>query len=160
MLKSFLNYLFIAGVISLFFFSCVKKKSYPTIPEIEYKDFYIFEGDSAAIEIKFKDGDGDIGVEAEDSTRSLYYTYYYFDTITQKYSGFYSNDLNDTVRIGYVLKSPTDAYKGKPISGEINVRMQQYRHSKKIKKLKYTVFLIDKAGNKSNVVTSPEIIAP
>lgn len=161
MLKSFLNYLFISGTFLLFLNSCVKKTSYPTVPEIEFKDFYIFDGDSGAIEIKFTDGDGDIGVEDGDSTRNLYYTYYYLDSITNQYTGFYSADLNDTLRIGYTLKKPKDAeYQGKAISGEINVRMMQYRHSKKIKKLKYTVYLIDKAGNRSNVLTTPEIDAP
>lgn len=160
MKKSFFNYLFIFGIIGLVIYSCVKKTTYPKIPEIEYKDFFPFLGDSADLQIKFTDGDGDIGVEQEDSTRTLFYTYYYKDTITQQYTAYYSTALNDTLRIGYVVNAPTDSYLGKPISGEINVRLQKYRHSKKIKKIKYVIYLFDKAGNKSNIVTSPEIDVP
>jgi hypothetical protein len=46
----------------LFYYACVKKNSYPTLPEIEYKDFFPYVGDSADLQVKFTDGDGDIGV--------------------------------------------------------------------------------------------------
>ena len=136
--------------------SCVKKKSYPTVPEIEYKDFFPFVGDSADLQTKFTDGDGDIGVSEEDSTRTFWVTYYYKDTITNKFVGYYRPLFNDTLRTGYIVKMPNDSYKGKSVSGEISVRLQQFRHSKKIKNVKYVIYLLDKAGNKSNVVTTPE----
>jgi hypothetical protein len=56
-----------------------------------------------------------------------------------------------------VVKAPEDSYKGKPISGEVSVRLQQLRHSKKIKNIKYVIYLFDAAGNKSNIVTTPEL---
>jgi hypothetical protein len=136
--------------------SCVKKKSYPTVPEIEYKDFFPFVGDSADLQAKFTDGDGDIGVNEEDSTRTFWVTYYYKDTVTNKFVGYYRPLFNDTLRTGYIVKMPNDSYKGKSVSGEISVRLQQFRHSKKIKNVKYVIYLLDKAGNKSNVVTTPE----
>ena len=63
----------------------------------------------------------------------------------------------DTLRTGFIIKPPSDAYNGKPISGELSIRMQKFRHSKKIKHVKYVMYLFDAAGNKSNVVTSPEL---
>ena len=110
--------------------------------------------------ILFNDGNGDIGVGENDSTISLYTTYYYYDTITHVYRAFLKTSPNDTLRTNYIVKSQSDAYNGKPISGEISVRIQQFRHSKKIKKVKYVVYLLDKAGNKSNVITTPELIVP
>ena len=158
MKKSFFNYLFIFAFIVAALYSCVKKTTYPTTPEISYKDFFPYEGDSADLQIKFKDGDGDIGVTNEsDSTKTLFYTYYYKDTITQKYRAYYSALFNDTLRTGYIVRIPTDDYSGKPISGEINVRLQQFRHSKKIKNVKYVLYLLDRAGNRSNLLTTPEI---
>ena len=160
MKKSFVNYLFVCGIVGMIIFSCVKKTTYPKTPEIEYKDWGPFPVDSGQIEIKFTDGDGNIGVSDEDTTRTLYITYYYKDTISQKYVGYYSQIFKDTLRTGYVVRAPEDSYQGKPISGEVSVRLQQYRHSKKIKNVKYVIYLFDKDGNKSNVITTPELSVP
>ena len=161
MMNSFFKYLLFFGITGIVIFSCVKKTSYSSIPAIEYKNFIVFPGDSADIQIKFTDGDGDIGVGETDSTRTFWVTYYYKDTVTQKYRA-YTPCLNgcDTLRTGYIIKSPADSYKGKPISGDVSVRLQQLRHSKKIKNVKYVIYLFDEAGNKSNIITSPEIIVP
>jgi hypothetical protein len=158
---SFFKYLFIFSVIGFIAYACVKKTTYPTTPEIEYSDFIPFVGDSADLKIKFTDGDGDIGVSGNDSTRNLWYTYSYLDTITLQYRAYTIYDPvtgnDDTLRNSYIIKAPIDSYKGKPISGEINVRLQRFRHIRKVKNLKYVFYLFDEAGNKSNVVTSPVI---
>ncbi len=157
MMKPFFSYLFILAITGTVVYSCVKKTTYPKTPEIEYQAFYPFVGDSADFQIKFTDGDGDIGVSETDSTRTLFVTYYFKDTVTNKYRAYYSTLFNDTLRTGYVVRAPSDSYQGKPISGEVSVRLQQFRHSKKIKNVKYVVCLFDKAGNKSNVITTPEL---
>lgn len=157
MKRSFFKYLLLFVIVSVVFYACVKKTTYPTIPEIEYQAFYPYFGDSADLQIKFKDGDGDIGVPETDSTRTLWVIYYYKDTVSQKYIGYYRPLFNDTLKTGYIVKAPEDSYEGKPISGEISVRLQQFRHSKKIKNVKYVIYLFDKAGNKSNVLTTPEL---
>ncbi len=160
MIRPFCKYLFLCGVLGIFTYGCVKKKSYDTTPEIEYKDFFPFVGDSADLQIKFTDGDGDIGVSSSDSAQTLFITYYYKDTVTLKYIGYYSPFLNDTLRTGYVIRAPKDSYQGKPISGELSVRLQQFRHSHKIKHVKYVIYLLDKKGNKSLPLTTPEINVP
>jgi hypothetical protein len=158
MLKRFFKYLSLIVFSCIFLFSCVKKTSYPSTPEIEYKAFFPYVSDSADIQIKFTDGDGDIGTQTNDTTKSLWITYYYKDTITQLYRGYTACPNGcDTLRTGFIIKPPSDAYNGKPISGELSIRMQKFRHSKKIKHVKYVMYLFDAAGNKSNVVTSPEL---
>ncbi len=157
MKSSFFTYLLSTLIGGALIYSCVKKNSYPTTPEIEYQAFYPYVGDSADLQVKFTDGDGDIGVTEGDSTKKLWITYYYWDTVKHIYTGYFRPLFNDTLRTGYIVKSPADSYKGKPISGEISVRLQQMRHSKKIKNIKYVVYLLDAAGNKSNVLTTPEI---
>jgi hypothetical protein len=148
-------------VLSLALYSaCVKKKTYSTEPEIAFKSFYPFPGDSADFTITFSDGDGDIGKVQEDSTKNLFMTYYYKDTITQKFVGLYNSFLNDTVRFTYTIRKPKDQYAGKPISGEISVKINEYRHDPKFKNLKYVVYIVDNANHKSNVITTPELIAP
>lgn len=158
--RFFFKYLFFLLTLGLIYTSCVKKTNYSKIPQIEYKDFFPFQGDSADLVIKFTDGDGDIGVSKSDSTKTLFITYYYKDTITQLYRAFYSPNINDTLRTTYIVREPETQYIGQPISGEISARLQQYRHSKKIKKIKYVVQLFDKSGNQSNKLSSPEISVP
>ena len=160
MKKSALNYILISVFICIGIIACVKKTAYPIIPEISYNTFVPYIDNSADINIKFTDGDGDIGVSTTDSTKTLWINYYYKDTVTNKYVGFYDNIMNDTLKTPYVVRSPKDSYLGKPISGEIIVRLQQYRHSRKIKHVKYVIYLYDKAGHKSNVITTPELVVP
>ena len=161
MIKPVWKYLFLIAALTFGSYSCVKKKTYPTTPEISYKEFIPYQGDTADLVIKFTDGDGDIGLSSiNDSTRNLFVTYYYKDAVTGKYTAYYSSMLNDTLRTGYVVRSPTESYKGKPISGEYSIRLQQYRHSVQVKQLKYVVVMYDNAGNKSNVLTTDEINVP
>jgi len=137
--------------------SCVKKKSYSDIPIIEFKDFKPYTNQSGDLEIKFKDGDGDIGNEFSDSTLNFYAVYYYKDTITNKYRAYTPCPNNcDTLRSGYIIRKPENSYQGKPISGEVSVRLQSFRHSTKIKHIKFVIYLFDNAKHKSNVVTTPE----
>lgn len=160
MIKPVWKYLFFAALLVFGTVSCIKKKTYPTVPEIEYKQFVPYEGDTADLVIGFTDGDGDIGASENSTTQNLFVTYYYKDAVTGKYTAYYSSMLNDTVRTGYIVRSPTDSYKGKPISGEYSIRLQQYRHTTAVKQLKYVIVMYDNAGNKSNVLTTDEITAP
>lgn len=141
-------------------YACVKKKTFSQKPEIEYKSFTPFTGDSADMVIGFSDGDGDIGNKTGDTTKNLYMNYYYKDTITQKFVAFYDAFGNDSLRTGYTIRKPSDSYDGKSISGEVAVRISKFRHSKKIKTVKYVIYMFDNKGNKSNVLTTPELIVP
>lgn len=140
--------------------ACVKKKSYSQSPEIEFKSFVPFAGDTADFTITFSDGDGDIGKAQEDQTKNMFMTYYYLDTLTGKYVAKYDFNNSDTVRLDYIIRKPKDEYTGKPISGEVLVRINEYRHSKKVKKLKYVVYIVDNANHKSNILTTPALDAP
>ncbi len=159
----FYNHLFkitISVCLVMFFYACIKKTTYNTVPEIEYRSFSPNTDESAEISIKFKDGDGDIGTTTNDTTKNLWVNYYYKDTITQKYIAFCYACGTDSLKTAYVVKQTEGSYQGKPISGELSVKLQQYRHSKKIKNIKYVIYLYDKAGNKSNVITTPELVVP
>ena len=68
---SFFKYLFIFSAASVITYACVKKTTYPTTPVIEYRDFIPYVGDSADLKLNFTDGDGDIGVNGNDSTRNF-----------------------------------------------------------------------------------------
>ncbi len=143
--------------------ACAKKKTYSQNPEIEYKSFipYLYPlGDSAILTINFADGNGDIGKTLEDTTKNLFMTYYYKDSVTQKYTAYFDPQINDTARNPFTIRKPNDSYNGKPISGEVAVRIPAYRHSKKIKNLLYVIYIFDNAGNKSNILSTPVLIVP
>ncbi|MGZ4085822.1 MAG: hypothetical protein ACXVPD_00070 [Bacteroidia bacterium] len=151
------------GIFALAFlvlaYGCVKKKTYTSVPAIEFKSFVI-NGDAADLSITFTDGDGDIGHETDDNTYNLYMTYYYFDAVSGKFTAVYDQANNDTIRNPAIVRRPADYQPGKPISGEITENISAYRHSKTVKRLKYVVYIFDNAGHKSNVLTTPEIAAP
>jgi hypothetical protein len=152
--------LMMAGLMACFY-ACVKKKTFSQNPEITYKSFTPLLGDTAAeLVIGFSDGDGDIGKEKEDKANNLFMTYYYYDTVTQNFHAFFSAFTNDTVRIPYTIRKPIDDYEGKPISGEVAVKINQYRPTKTHKRIKYVMYLVDNANNKSNVLTTPELLVP
>ena len=155
-----IKYILIFTVLTGGLYSCVKKKTYSQSPQVEFKDFILFAGDSADMVISFSDGDGDIGKVAGDSTQNLWMNYYYKDTLTGKYRAYYDHTNNDSLRTGYIIRKPSDNYEGKPISGEVAVRIGKYRHSVKIKAIKYVIYMYDNQGNKSNVLTTPELLVP
>jgi hypothetical protein len=158
-----LKYLIAIIILGAGFHCCVKKKTYSQSPQLEFKNFYPFQGDSADMVIGFSDGDGDIGKAAGDTTRNLWMNYYYKDTLTGKYVAWidpFAPTSSDSLRTGYTIRKPADDYEGKPISGEVSVRIHKYRHSKKIKAVKYVIYMYDNKGNKSNVVTTPELFVP
>jgi hypothetical protein len=156
-----IKYLIFFTVVITGFNSCVKKKNYQKNPVLEYKSFTPLLGDTAAnLVIGFTDGNGDIGKEQEDKTNNLFMTYYYFDATSNKFVAIYDPFIKDTTRIPYTIRKPSDDYNGKSISGEIAVRINQYRPSKTQKRIKYVMYLIDNAGNKSNILSTPELIVP
>ncbi len=152
--------LMMAGLMACFY-ACVKKKTFSQKPEIEFKSFTPLLGDTAAeLVIGFSDGDGDIGKDKEDKAINLFMTYYYFDTVTNNFHAFYSSFTNDTVRIPYTIRKPIDDYEGKSISGEVAVKINQYRPTKAHKRIKYVMYLLDNANNQSNVLSTPELQVP
>ncbi len=145
-------------ILTITLLSCAKKPNYSEIPQISYKSFNILSQDSAIITITFSDKNGDIGSLNQEG--NFFITYYFWDNSLNKYVVFSDTTLlNDTID-ARSFPSPSDAYKNKPISGEISLLMYPYRIDNTIKKLKYTCYIKDNAGNQSNIVQTPELYAP
>jgi hypothetical protein len=160
MFKKIKYFLMIAGLMACFY-ACVKKKTFSQSPQIEFMSFTPLLGDTAAnLVIGFSDGDGDIGKEKEDKTNNLFITYYYFDTVTNNFHAFFNPFINDTTRIPYTVRKPIDDYSGKPISGEVAVKINQYRPTINHKRIKYVMYMVDNANHKSNLLTTPELQVP
>ena len=158
-------------VILLAFSACIKKKDYPTTPVIAYKDFVNFGADSGFFTLKFTDGDGDFGLNPEDTTgnygkNSAYYYNLYMKYLYKKADGTWSayfnpNPMvNDTqyykFRVPFILQTGKD----KSQDGEVRVKLTELRPSSTHKAIKYVLYIYDKALHQSNVVTSPDFALP
>ena len=154
-------------VISFFsvFSGCVKEENYPDVPQIEFLSYNnVFDTGQYAVRgiliISFTDGDGDIGLNP-DNTRPPYDTagpYYYNYVISyfEKQQGIFKLiDLNPpfSARIP-VLNSE---FPGKPIKGIIADTLELNPHPL-FDTIKFEAFIYDRTLNKSNVISTQEII--
>jgi hypothetical protein len=142
--------------------ACVKKASESPIPTLEYYNFVAWKvrvkTDTAVMVLKYEDGNGDIFLANNTQGPNVIGTFYYKNSATGKFTAIKDQITNDTARITQTIIQPKDAsYKGKSIRGEIYLPMSPFRSGDSVKVFKYTFFVIDEAGNKSNLVTTPEL---
>lgn len=145
-------------IISFSILSCAKKPKYSEAPQISFKSFTVLSEDSAVLTINFSDGNGDIG--STEQAPNFFLTYYFWDNNLNQYVVYQDTTFfQDTIDVRS-FPSPSDAYKNKPISGEIALLMSPYRKDNTIKKLKYACYIKDNAGNQSNIIKTEELNAP
>lgn len=147
--------------------SCFKKEDFASTPEIEYKSFEIL-GDSARISFSFKDGEGDIGLNPDQTAApydlsskyhyNLYLVYYEKKDVGGWQVG---TDLNgDSIVFRNRLRP---IYDGKPksIKGTIDYTIEPIFYnelSTDNDTIKYKIQLIDRALHESKWIETPEII--
>ncbi len=150
---------FFIGIIT----SCKKQNEYPIEPHIEYLSFTKIPNSGTAdnkafLAITFTDGDGDIGLEKDDTLPpfnpgSEYYYNYYID---------YYEKLNDTfrridlpfpfnARIPYVEESLAE----RGIKGEIQIEIYINNVNSTADSIRFDLQIVDRAQHKSNIVTTP-----
>src|SRR5688572_4520553 len=119
------------------FFSCIKKKEYPIVPLIEYKDLIRYGKDSADVVFTFKDGDGDIGYDQKDTfppfnPSSVYYSNFYMRYLYKNSAGDFVeyvylvpplHKVKDTLNWAYRIPNITPNGQNKVLDGEIKVRL-------------------------------------
>nr|MDQ3049005.1 hypothetical protein [Bacteroidota bacterium] len=102
---------------AIFMSSCVKEKTFPPEPIIEFVEFISYNPDSADCIIKFKDGDGDIGIlegdTASDDDFKMKYLYKDTDGIFKPFDGIDSTAAMDTLFYSYRVPylTPDGQYK-------------------------------------------------
>lgn len=156
------SYLLILVLVS----SCFKSEEYPNEPIIS-DPLFAFSGDSAKLTFSFTDGDGDIGLAPGDTLApynptsyhhyNLYLDYYEKDDINGWQRG---RDLDgDSIVFQYRLKPIVVKGKARGIKGTMDVTIINFSNpfSDQSDTIKYTVKLIDKALNESNIIETQEI---
>jgi hypothetical protein len=144
---------------------CVKQEHYPDEPQIEFLGFYtVFDTGQYAVKgilnISFTDGNGDIGLNTNDTyppfdTGSPYY-YNYIITYFEKQQGvFVPIDLDPP--FSYRIPVLNREFPGKPIKGMISDTLELNPYPL-FDTIKLEAYIYDRTLNKSNVISTPEII--
>lgn len=160
-----MKYLFVTYFSLLLLSSCVKRPSKDPVPSIEFIDFQT-ENTSIAkgsFLIEYQDGDGNLFSPEENPTPNFICSFFYYNKVTGNFDPFVTkiifpdgSSLSDTFRITTSVRNPKDLdLSKKPIKGRIYIPLTQYRSNDSIKIFKYKMFMVDRAGNKSNIVTTP-----
>ncbi len=154
----------ILGILSLTaLIGCRPDKNFSDTPNIEFSNFDLYQedrngtfADIVELEIYFTDGDGDIGLNPEDTTSPNFCNScpYYNNLLTEIYTvengvkSFYS-DYNARI------KDLTPTGQNKTLEGSIFYQVDVTNRLSD--SLQFTVQLLDRKLHKSNVVESPVI---
>lgn len=158
-------FLFFLGAFLAVFSGCMKKQSYPDIPAISLLGLELIYDTAQVVRtgilsISYQDGNGDIGLNPPDTfppyQRNGPYYYNYVFTYFEKQNGVFKQvDLLIPFSLRIPVLTPNDP--NKAIKGFIMDTIGLYPpplHDT----IKFEAFIYDRALNKSNVITTPEII--
>jgi hypothetical protein len=145
---------------------CPGIETIPEIPEITYKSFTLTRTTDALgndmllgeLTFMFRDGDGDIGLEAPDSIPEGDTSFFnLFFTLYEKTDGDYRMISNDDLPSPLYYRIPFMEKEGnnKTLKGDIKVEFEYLTID--YDTIRYTFFLIDRAGHKSNIDTTADI---
>lgn len=155
-LKTYIGLVIFSSIVVLS--SCLKKETASVIPFIEFKDF-IANKDTADLYINFTDGDGDIGLTQNDTVAPNNYNC--FISYIEKQKGVWVKRVLP-FDFNYRVPVINTSSKKKTIKGVIKISIKPYYYDpfSKFDTIKYEIYIVDKALNKSNVISTREIITP
>lgn len=151
--------LFISINFILLHYSCVKEEDISEIPQIEYISFTKLVNnkgvnDKGILKFSFKDKDGDIGFDAEDTIAP--HDYNLFITYYEYYQGNFKEKIFSDTTIKPHARIPNITPKGqnKMIKGEIEIEIyiNDYNLSEPYDTLYLEVFIRDRALHQSNTI--------
>jgi hypothetical protein len=159
-MKACLKYNAILILLAGCIISCSKKDEYPVIPQIEFLGMTkIFDPglnrfDRGVLAISFKDGDGDIGLRDNDILPPYDYNFFvkYYELQNGQEVRVIITDSNEfSARIPVL----TPAGSVKAIKGEIEDTLNIYNPlSPLFDTIKFDAYIVDRALNKSNTITT------
>ena len=146
--------------------SCIQFHTYPLEPYIEFLSFTKISttsgvDDLGTLTISFTDGDGDIGLDDNQTdtpydTSSIYY-YNIFIKYFEKQNGEYKEVVLIPSNDGRIPNlTPTGNKKG--LQGNISVDLYINNPLSVYDTIRYEVYIVDRALNHSDTITTPDII--
>jgi len=159
--------LFIPILVIMALASCLKKESFPPEPAIEFKSFKTYP-DSARLVLGFTDGDGNLGLNQEDTTGQFCTVgcLYYFNMFCEYYelqNGTWTHiPLDPFTQIPFYYRIPLLEPTGqnKTQQGEISVAMPAYYLLSDYDTCRFLVHVVDRSLNESNSVWTKSFIKP
>lgn len=162
------------GLISLLMFSCKQDPQFPDTPQISFLAFdqvkdVSGKDSSGVLRLSFTDGDGDIGLTAADTfapyNKGSVYYFNFFISYYEKQNGNWvkivipgfppgSDTLSNNSRIPYL----TPEGQNKALEGEIQMSLFTNNPFSPYDTIKYEVTIADRALNRSNQVSTREIV--
>jgi hypothetical protein len=169
MLKGKKKYLFLGVLAMILLWSCRKVEHYPPEPQISYSDFLLrdsvdYLGNkllTGTVSFRFIDGDGDLGMPDIDSllpgtpsSSNLFFSLYYLKNNVLLPAE--EDDVKTPLsyRIPYIKMTGRD----KTMKGEIRVTF--FYTNFPYDTIKYTFYVVDRAGHESNTAETPLIVLP
>jgi hypothetical protein len=163
--QPFLFFALITGIISMIFSGCMKKQNFSDTPLISFTGMELLVDTAGVVRtgiltISYQDGNGDIGLSAADTfppyQKGGQYYYNYVITYFEKQNGVFQQvDLTIPFSLRIPVLTPNDP--NKPIQGYITDSISLYPpplHDT----IKFEAYIYDRALNKSNTITTPEIV--
>ena len=162
----------------LLFSTCRRFEDFPIEPEIEFDNFQLLYNedlgvtDRGILMISYTDGDGDLGLDANDTLPPYNYNgdYYYNMVIDyyEKQNGKWElvplvspnpdTGENDTLTFSVRIPNLTPSSGNQAIKGLIQDTMYIYNPLSDFDTIKFSVYIIDRALHISNTVETNEIV--
>jgi hypothetical protein len=146
--------------------ACKEEAKFPVEPYIEFVSFTKIQNaagidEKGVLKLYFTDGDGDIGLSHKDTespfdTSSMYY-YNFFISYFEKQKGIFKEiilPMTNNSRIPVINPSG----KNRSVEGEIEMEIFINNPFSTYDTIRFECFIVDRALNHSNSVTTPDII--
>lgn len=144
-------------------FGCLDRQEYPSTPQITYSGIQLFQNvagnDSAAvIQVRFTDGDGNIGLNQGD-TLAPYTGQFYYNCFIEYYELQNGTWVKPALNPPFYYRIPPLSGNQHAIEGTIDIRLNAPFYSPSaFDTIKYSVTIADRALNLSNTVETPAIL--
>lgn len=158
---------FLPGIFVLLLGSCFKSEEYPIEPIIS-EPLFTNLTDSAILSFHFTDGNGDIGLDDSETDAPFDSESYYYYNL---YIGYYEKDdvngwqpgldlAGDSIFFKYRIERIEIKGKQRGMKGTMEVVMNDFQNpfSDQNDTIKFSIKLIDRDLNESNLLETPEIV--
>lgn len=141
-----------------FLVACTDEEQYPLEPIIEFNSI-VTNGDEAVLTLNFTDGDGNIGLQEFEVDSP--YNFNLFLDYYEKQNGKFEK-VNLPIPFSYRIPMINKSDRERPLKGEIKVDISPtyFNPFSQYDTLKLDIYILDRKLNKSNTVSTPELVRP
>lgn len=143
-------------LVSIVISNCKKEDTYPVTPQITFKSLTKFQNvaqnDSLEVVFSFTDGDGDVGTAEGDSVNRDV-----FVKLFEMKNGVFVEYVNPAAPLEYNIPYLVPRGNNSALVGDIKINID-YNILQPNDTIRYELYMMDRARNKSNTVTTSTIV--